>query len=1378
MDELQQRITILSYAQEYNLPENEIFPIDANDKLTKNLNPVNFQLASDYISRDDMIFDTWIEESEVSDFSRDDKEFLYFLVKTRYLKIPEKTVFDEIKNSLSSTRFTYNTFTANFRNWFSNRNDRIKRAVFDLEKLSSLEKGDFADYLAIDVSSFIVASLKQAYTITSRLEENIRLLNGKSLFDNSILSWEVPYIKFHTGNGYIKYFVGNGNKLLKYHNYIIPTGIKQKNPEELWLSVATKTEKDTVPRIIYPHNNKSNMKIIQEDYKIYSDTYETVVISNRNAFIPSNISGKSLEIVLSNLEKALPSLIVTSTNVKRVSGRMNFYNIIIYEAMFLHIIANDPIIRKNIYFRVETNKNHNEAYANRFRFIIRLHRWEGDFYSNVLPESQASVTLKQHRIQAQRETINVRVYDEETGQPQQMDKDYKKGVFFVSAKFKGATQNACIEFGYLLSKIFTRYLEIVESDEFAPIKAFYEEISKGSSTRTIKFDIKSLKEDSSSKLRKKIIPEFYGVDSSRLECQSAQQPTPFYFDEKDKAMEAAAKPFFNKNTGQYQTRQIMVYPPDHENPRRQFYFVCEKDTNTYPGVTTKGNESTSQYDYVPCCFRVDQIGDTARGKSYYHEYYHGIEKKRKERDTTITTTKVIGKIDREGDLPSGTVDVLVLMILSKKERKIAEKLKSLADSGIVVRRIGIPVGTNSLIHCVLRAVEDPEYMKSSDVESREEYARSIRQDLLSRNINPNIAKQQLFDSTEDEIAEKIRDNDVDFEPAELYRVLELYFNINIFVIETSGDNRKDDTGFQQPRYKDFRVSTFEPKNKTIIIHNTLGTSVDKLPFRHNELIVQVRKDGSFKTTWESDMGTFLNEVMINSIVLRTITRVETNMTSIEKDLEIANAIEEHVSGSGSSGNSTSSDIQEAKSKKEKTSLPKAIKKKSDKISKLIFRSNSKYVQSNLIKKLLETGVKLMNQYIDPHGKLRMISVSYHKFRFSMFVEPDAPLNCTTSTYYYYCDAKTLFELLPELESRITGKTVNEGGSVEAIWFSSNTSKFAICIPIKSSSIDAGRITTIAPAIPNYNFGVSYYNSNSISTLVDRTRTLKRIFETFFQLVIWCFVCSKLNNVNDFKRKYTVVRREEETDSLKLYSFEKIIERLKEENIELPIHDKIESCFEFLIEYVNSIVKNIDGKYKLFFYDERLRDGMLDGISRIPYSLKINTKPLRLKIITEYETDFKSRESERIFLTENDFREWINNTNVKEGDMSIAVRTQIRSLDCVDKYCKEPYVYRNGIRLYLVQEAKRDKYARQRAVLMAHYWRLYLKNQYYDLNVVDVENDELDQLEEDVVEYGRDETNFFLIKNVAKNKTNYIEIVNLYPVADRNETDYAALLPLN
>jgi hypothetical protein len=197
------------------------------------------------------------------------------------------------------------------------------------------------------------------------------------------------------------------------------------------------------------------------------------------------------------------------------------------------------------------------------------------------------------------------------------------------------------------------------------------------------------------------------VGYSRL-CSCDHQP--IIVSDDSEAKDWKNKTFVDKKENEEKYRQIASFPPKKEETL--FKFTCPTDERPYPYLVENNTEENSEkYPYVPCCGKEDKIDD------FFNIYYkESGEKAKSYKSYEINTIKVLD-YKRTGKVPVQVQSLTIFL--------------HMLDEKYEFNRIGTVRSVNSLIHCVMIALQDinddaTNYRNLNTNTEREDFCKTIR----------------------------------------------------------------------------------------------------------------------------------------------------------------------------------------------------------------------------------------------------------------------------------------------------------------------------------------------------------------------------------------------------------------------------------------------------------------------------------------------------------------------------------------------------------------------------------------------------------------------------------------------------------------------------
>lgn len=641
----------------------------------------------------------------------------------------------------------------------------------------------------------------------------VSLEDGLDIFNRTITSKYVPYIRYNDKYGKAMSRVYTGGKTETEPNYsvtvISPTDGPDPNTIYMRLWLGDPNNDGSVELHDAPRDSFSIVKYRLENNYL---TIESPAESN-----PKKGLIRNERIAYQRTQNALPNLTFGEGKEAKVRGEFNMWNISINETPFLHMILVEPLM--NVYLYVEENI---KPFALKKRLDVHYRSIFTDMSEGKTGTDQAyiansasvSITLTQ-KVTTETEIIDI--VDPITGQITQIALTASIPYVHVNISQSDSrhTVNEFIPIFRLLMKYFLNHQQeyMVPYQIFLPELDALEPLLDQRKYKTIQTE-GGPKKTGTRKLGSKIAhlreraPELITLGFAR-KCQAPLQPIIVNANEIEAWKQQRIGP-------SQEERQVMPFPKD--NPR--WFFVCPDDNNPYPKVKLNTDLSNrEEYPYIPCCGGKDQM--TPGVKSKYRNYVENkpIPKK--------IGAKAEGKITTEKILEPGKIAFL--------PRAVETILKQYSEDVVDMVRYGIVYSTNSLIHCVCTAIDDPNYINLSSDDQKEAYVTRIRQYMLGT-IRPSLLKQEFYDYTDDEIMNMFRDNSNFFDPALFYRAIEETFNVNIYIFSPPPD--KNNLGIMDiPRFKIFHAHALRLHRPTILIMKTKGSESDSLEYPQCELIV-------------------------------------------------------------------------------------------------------------------------------------------------------------------------------------------------------------------------------------------------------------------------------------------------------------------------------------------------------------------------------------------------------------------------------------------------------------------------------------------------------------------------------------------------------------
>jgi hypothetical protein len=752
---------------------------------------------------------------------------------------------------------------------------------------------------------------------------------------------------------------------------------------------------------------------------------------------------------------------------------------------------------------------------------------------------------------------------------------------------------------------------------------------------------------------------------------------------------------FNKGSEEL-LRQVATFPPNSNNP--MFKYVCPDDSLPYPTVIENTEANKNMYPYVPCCAAEDNIRNP---NSLYNKYYEQKE------DQKETGTSKSYKIN--------TLKVLSYGTKGSIPKKIQDLLSSVnPDEKFIFERFGVGRSSNSLIHCILTAMQDLQYIADTNSQQKEEYASKIRKSMLTFFTDMSVFRQELFDMNDREIREMISDDSIFLDPAIFYRGLEEMFKINIFIFIADADETVDPR-IEIPRHKLLHIRPFIPERPSIIILKHMGGETADLKYAQCELIVNSGE----------------------TVRLETETPMDTKRRGRPKNKErIAKEIQKSTSVQFIFG----MDITELMYNSLQSSIKNYLftfrpKELAEKEIETRLQPYSKIRWSDIF----EDPFEFAFQNVDNYGKARSFTLKFgnkeKELFMTLFVPPTQPLNIPSKNYIYYSQK--------EVVEMVFGKPKKE--SKDGYWYSILGFDYGFFVPCRT---DVKNTDTDIPIQLQY---AKEMNRNP--NPIEDYRSVKKYTKILIDLIIWGLRSNGIVNLSDFLKnfnKFVEIDNFTNSNSLPTVMYRKLPDKAN---------------FSYLVnlwpEYFTSTNKvrlneSLYEKLKVYlkrYYTET------DGLS-LPPNPYLNN-------VYEYEWDFTPYPHTRILIGQSHFESWAVYYRIKKHTGNL-IYTSF-DLELLQD-SNEPILFKDEktSKIYIVQNIQgRNK---ESALNLAEYWRQYKFNFGYNPPKFK------DILDKPYAVYGITYDNkleLVYVRNIDNESINdYLQILKF------GEDYYAALLPIH
>lgn len=248
------------------------------------------------------------------------------------------------------------------------------------------------------------------------------------------------------------------------------------------------------------------------------------------------------------------------------------------------------------------------------------------------------------------------------------------------------------------------------------------------------------------------------------------------------------------------------YSSDGKNSKN---YTCQNPDFPYPGLQVNNLENSSEYPFLPCCFKNPQ---DKPGSVFRHYFYNEpLEQKVKKQQELIKTGKIL-EMDKYGLLPEGLQKIFDIIDPDYEYKYI---------------RVGVSKSPSSFILAVMTSLHDITGILESS--NRELKAEKTRKSIISKGLE-NTCRQSAYDMTEEQVKKLIENNEAYFEPKIFIQTLEEYFNCNIYLFN-------NDMMFL-PRFLGAYYRKARENVPCVFIYENWGSESDRLKYPQCEIIVK------------------------------------------------------------------------------------------------------------------------------------------------------------------------------------------------------------------------------------------------------------------------------------------------------------------------------------------------------------------------------------------------------------------------------------------------------------------------------------------------------------------------------------------------------------
>lgn len=1080
---------------------------------------------------------------------------------------------------------------------------------------------------------------------------NVTSEDGLDIFNQAIVSNYVPFLRYNDEFGKAYYRVYNGDKIENTPNYnvtIIPSNLSnEKNTiyMTLWLGDPNSDGSANI-------NKSPRDSFFTIEYHL-SNNYLT--IETPLEVDPKKGLIQNEDIAYQRAQNALPTLKFGTGHEIKVRGEFKIWNFDFDESVFLDMMLLQPVM--NVYLYVEENM---KPFALKKRLDVHYRSIYTDISEGTTGtadpyiSNSASVSITMIP-EISRNAESVQIVNNVTGEIE--IRQFPPETPYVQVNMtRGASRETVNEFIGIYHLLMRYYVDNKDEianlyNEWLPELSLLGPLLENRRRKPGTESITQLNtgQAGESKLEQlqKLAPDLF-VNHYPRKCVRDKHPTIITPDE---------VPYWkSKRLPSGEERQIMPFPKD--NP--QWLFVCENDEYPYP--TVKRNKVLSNrdiYPYFPCCTNNDEMSPGI--KSQYRDY---VENRippitvGAKADKPITTNKILAS-DRIGQLP----------------RSVFNILKKYSPYSVKMSRYGVNHNTNSLLHCVCIAIDDPQYINQENSIEKDHYVSNLRQHIVKHTV-PSLLKQELYDYTDQEIMDLLEDNSKFYDPALIYRAVEETFGINIYVF-TPGDNINMGT-LEVPRFKIFHSRPPRLDRPTVVIFKTWGSESNGLLYPQCELIVDLDESDKDHKRIMKLFGPEMTE-LCHKTLRSTIKTITWNFQS----------------------------------------------------EGLVAYSNIYYYIDHYAIFKVNSDTIPVSQFIDNHGKMRALTlrIKDHK-EVTIMTLPSQPENLPISNEIRCIDA----ELVLKIFGTPTAITRNRDDEIDGFWFSILDLPHGEYVPIIPQSIPSLNLLPIGPPNPlavvtvnterkHYELAIDEFGqptaitrncqfqidglwfqfldnlygkyipiipefipdldnlpigppNPSIVNITGRLHKLRRTLNIITQLVRWLYELSRRTQpttVDSFVEQY-MVQDEYTGDSANYYDLTHIPRKL-------PIVQTIDDA----IDRMSLLAPTLFDNGKIVLYNQSFAQRIVNML-RDYSNLRFGMPPEDIEYISGYyqlESDFNPRPFSKIFITEKELNAWLS--SLKSSQNYNQYYNIHDKIEVTMSFSSDPYLYKDiDGKIYIIQ----------------------------------------------------------------------------------------------
>ena len=813
-------------------------------------------------------------------------------------EVPKEEIFSIIQEFLGKEAFhSITDLKVYYDAWRKEWENNLKEDSETLERILNIQSGfDRIPDEYIKATSDLVVDRVTLRSFPLLMSGEIPTSeDALDIFNSSRLSYFVPYIHYNEGD--ITTIRKTYYKIYRGETAITDIAAPGAEPNLGMIIPTTQTRAGNKGNLIYAtvwtgDDDQVITRPTREGYTkaIYDlDTGEmtfTTRISQKNP--------QAKELLIKRIGDAFPGLVLGEITETRISGEFDiFLDEELLDYVLLEEILNNPIFTAYLYV-----DERQKAYPEKKRITIH--------YRSILGEA-AEETARGNITQAPASVSAI------VGQlfitDDQATPEVPVGTPFIKIKItRAASREVADQFRdifVLLMGIYLQDRDMIEErylEYIPPFEPREEESPRSGKKKKVvvkkgkkKPVVKKGKEKRLIYQNQDVAPDVFLSGFAR-KCQGSSQPSIITPDDVPGWQKERV---FNKATGEKEDRQVMPFPPNNspnliplnngdflylpgleqrrngektevvtkkdaavirseldisDEQEHEILAVCPNDKIPFPGVKINQLDNSNVYPYIPCCYKTDHT--LMRKKNAYNAYYRQkvVETQREKRRMKISTAKFVAP-GGEGDIPVPLERILLRY----------------STDGTKFKRYGVVRDPNSLIHCVLEAVNHKSYNRLSE-EDKVALTLEVRRSLVT-DINIATMKQELYDFTLDDIKNQILTEDLFFDPALYYRALEELFGINIYVFVPGKKPKEEGEAvgkIELPRHKLFHSRPLRLGRDTILIFKHFGSEADApLGYPQCELLVDRRDSRNIIKVFSDDMTQIVHDVLVETFPTTT-----------------------------------------------------------------------------------------------------------------------------------------------------------------------------------------------------------------------------------------------------------------------------------------------------------------------------------------------------------------------------------------------------------------------------------------------------------------------------------------------------------------------------